>query len=559
MASLLDAILGMSGQERTEALRQLGRDAEYYVPPELRGILGFAAEMTPSETLNRAGAAGREMTAPGRTPMQRVGSAGQMLSETAAVAAPAAVAGRAAMPAAQAVQEAFMGFSVPARAVGEGLLARATQPGPVPTMYSGPAGFDDYLKRVNPRGVRVAAEDRPNLMMGDMYGMLPSGAKRVGKKGDVSFYRGPDGDFYATAFNPDVGEQDVVGYIMPRGDMTELAVVGEMQGEGIGGELQYLFRKENPNAPTGGLTEAGEKALRKTYGRLSSEGLLGDTLPTPRNDAEAMAKQVLEMRAAGRAGDVTEEMMTAADPQYMFYNTPLPMDEASRMARGAEMGFNLEASLYRGDARPDLTEFDTGQFAREGIGVTSSTSPNVAATYMTGDNPAMYSIVSSANNPLSLDATGRNWTGIPADAATNKGLLSEILPPENYLDEENLADFLSGTAVDWGDGTETSMAITNTNDVSRAAQAAGFDEVRFQNIVDRGGAGRFHTGPANDPHTTVMTSNPTNIRSRFARFDPAFAHLRNLSAGVGGLGILSAMQDEQDRENEIRQYLGGLL
>ena len=133
MVNLLDRILGSTGQERTAALRDLGRRAEYYVPPELRGILGFAAEMTPSETLNRAAVAGGEMLAPGRTPMQRVGSAGRMLSETAAVAAPAAVAGRAAMPAAQAVQEAFMGFSVHARAVGEGLLARANQRGPVPT------------------------------------------------------------------------------------------------------------------------------------------------------------------------------------------------------------------------------------------------------------------------------------------------------------------------------------------------------------------------------------------------------------------------------------------
>lgn len=138
--NILDAITGMTGQQRTAALRDLGRSAEYYVPPELRGILGLAAEMTPSETLSRAGAAGREMTAPGRTPMQRLGSAGQMLSETAAVAAPAAVAGRAAMPAAQAVQEAFMGFSVPARAAGQAVVARANQPGPVPTMYSNPVG-----------------------------------------------------------------------------------------------------------------------------------------------------------------------------------------------------------------------------------------------------------------------------------------------------------------------------------------------------------------------------------------------------------------------------------
>ena len=37
---------------------------------------------------------------------------------------------------------------------------------------------------------------------------------------------------------------------------------------------------------------------------------------------------------------------------------------------------------------------------------------------------------------------------------------------------------------------------------------------------------------------------PTNIRSRFARFDPEFRHLRNLSAGVGGLGLLAYPQEE---------------
>jgi hypothetical protein len=263
-----------------------------------------------------------------------------------------------------------------------------------------------------------------------------------------------------------------------------------------------------------------------------------------------MARQVLEMRAAGRAGDVTEEMRAAADPQYMFANTPLPMDEASRMARAREMGADLSVPLYRGDARPDLMSFDTGQFAREGIGVTSSTSPNVAATYMTGDSPAMYQLLARSENPLILDAMGRSWSGIPADAMTNQGFLNDILPPQSYLDEENLADFLSGNVVDWGDGSTVGLAIANTNDVSRAAQAAGFDQVRFQNIVDRGGAGRFHTGPANDPQTTVMTASPAAVRSRFALFDPEFAHLRNLSAGVGGLGLLGlgaydAQQGEQ--------------
>jgi len=138
------------------------------------------------------------------------------------------------------------------------------------------AGFESYLEQVNPNFKRIAAEDRPNLMMGDMYGMLPRNSEVIRSENGVTFHRAPNGDHYATAFNPDVNEEDVVGYITNRGDGTELAVTQEMQGQGIGGELQYMFRKENPNAATGGLTEAGEKSLQRTYNRLSEEGIAKD-------------------------------------------------------------------------------------------------------------------------------------------------------------------------------------------------------------------------------------------------------------------------------------------
>lgn len=132
--------------------------------------------------------------------------------------------------------------------------------------------FDDYLSVVNRSGERIAEEDRPNLMMGDMYGMLPSGSELVSENDGISYYR-DEGDFYAMAFNPDVGEMDVVGYAMSRGNGTELQVVVEMQGKGIGSELQYLYRSENPLAPTGGLTEAGEASLKRTFDRLQEDGV----------------------------------------------------------------------------------------------------------------------------------------------------------------------------------------------------------------------------------------------------------------------------------------------
>ena len=133
-------------------------------------------------------------------------------------------------------------------------------------------GFDDYLNLVNPGQKMIDENVRPNLRMGDMYGMLPRNAELVGANDQVKFFRGPDGSYYATAFNPDLNEEDVVGFIKNYGNETELAVVSEMQNKGIGGELQYLFRRENLDAPSGGLTEAGARSLERTYDRLFDEG-----------------------------------------------------------------------------------------------------------------------------------------------------------------------------------------------------------------------------------------------------------------------------------------------
>jgi hypothetical protein len=51
--------------------------------------------------------------------------------------------------------------------------------------------------------------------------------------------------------------------------------------------------------------------------------------------------------------------------------------------------------------------------------------------------------------------------------------------------------------------------------------------------------------------------NPANIRSRFARFDPEFAHLSNLSAAnaspLGGLLAQSGVSDKQ--AERIEEYL----
>ena len=127
------------------------------------------------------------------------------------------------------------------------------------------SGVDDpdrYIATINPTGKRI---DNPTeLSRGDMYGMLPSNAQVIKQTDDITFYE-KDGNFYATQYNPDVGEQDVIGYITRRGDETDLSVVRESQGQGVGTELIQLYRANNPTAPSGGLSAAGEAANRKAF------------------------------------------------------------------------------------------------------------------------------------------------------------------------------------------------------------------------------------------------------------------------------------------------------
>jgi hypothetical protein len=140
--------------ERRAFLSEVGEGIAYFIPPELRSRFQFLAEMTPSATVERAGSAARSAVQPGLTAGERIGNVGAMLSETAGVAAPFAVATRAAMPAAEAAQEALLGFSVPARAAAETAFERLNQPGPMPeVLYSNPR-FEEMIAALG-RGARA--------------------------------------------------------------------------------------------------------------------------------------------------------------------------------------------------------------------------------------------------------------------------------------------------------------------------------------------------------------------------------------------------------------------
>lgn len=245
-------------------------------------------------------------------------------------------------------------------------------------------------------------------------------------------------------------------------------------------------------------------------------------LPAARNEAERMARQILEMRAAGRAGEVTDAMMAQADPQYMFNNTPLPMDEASRMARAGEMGFDANAEKYHGTApsiysdeqfSPDFTSFNPSRKGQLGAGI--YVSPDVRL-------PNKFARAGDVNRS-DFDpntAIPRGGSIIPAYTRNpNPASLSEMRNVQYGLD--NVSGYI---------------------DLSRRGT---------EGLIDKG-----FTGVVDGMEENVF--NPNDIRSRFARFDPEFSHLANLNAAnASPLAGILAMPNEEERNRQLGMLFGG--
>jgi len=425
--------------------------------------------------------------------------------------------------------------------------------------------FQDYAEKVNPNNVRVKPEQRPNLLMGDMNGMLPKNSELISKQGDVSYYKGSDGNFYATSYNPDLQEQDVVGYISGGSNSTDLSVVKEMQGQGIGGELQYLYRKQNPYAETGGLTEAGEKSLEKTYERLVDEGLLSRAkpkkLPNPKNKAEKTAKEILELRAKGEAKYVTDEMMSMADPQYMFNNTPLNMSEGARKLRAEQLGHNKE--LFHGgqggikamDA--DIAggqDYDTGvwsttdRYNANRYAGSPSENPTAGRDFSTdafdlyNDKGAVYPLLGKTDNYAKTNFEGANWGDAPKYARMN--FRKDGIPTRKKI---------SDMTQDWA-------SWASSPEAARAARTTDSSGLLIKDVVDIGNQFPHpdHIGLSPEMATTAVTFDPTTLRSQFARFDPEFKHLKNLTAaGLLTPSAILAMQEykkQQELERGLLSY-----
>jgi hypothetical protein len=501
----------------------------------------------PVEAIGQSMNAGERMMSPNMGLMDRIAALGDMLSGVAGVTGPAVVAGRAGAPAAAAVMEGLLGGSPTQqaasdtmRAVGRDVVERLNQPGQMPTVYSNPIPgvgrppltFDDVAREMQGADEILGLPDDEFVTL--YHGTTKEGADRIKQTGKLKSAGEPSVYLTTDPKGGGYGDGTVVPVRVRRGLL-------QIDDEFPSGRADFRIDLDRPG------------------GSVPVQIAETPTLPTPRNEAETMARDILQLRAEGRADEVTEPMMLAADPQYMYMNTPLPMDYASRMARAEEMGFDVGRTRYHG-SEADINEVrtDLGDQERYRTGLFTSTNPDVADSYVSTSGGMIYPMVMRSNDGGAIiDAQGANWNRIPRDAPTyipSSALAAEF--PELAGDKFN-------TAYDVAPGLYDDLFNrgASTNALARQRRFEGDSNITFENVVDRGAALKNYLGETEEMARarSVSASMPSDVRvdfygnqvrSPFARFDPEFRNLSNLSASLAAAGVplgLLAMLPEEEQ------------
>jgi hypothetical protein len=226
----------------------------------------------------------------------------------------------------------------------------------------------------------------------------------------------------------------------------------------------------------------------------------------------------------------------------------MPMDTPSRMARADELGFDTGTPLYHGTGE-DFAAFNPDM--RGGVADAYSAR---RADWLT-DSPITaqgYADMAAKDAPVARlikqsEAAERrgDW-----DAAHNFMVEAERL--ESTMPDA--AGQIVIPAISRRPDTRIDADFDGPNDIETPMRDALSDAkrardvgVEFANLSDHPNYG------IDDPALHRGIFDPSNIRSKFARFDPRLANLSNLSAGVAGAGAVGLAA--QSRQPEERREL----
>jgi hypothetical protein len=206
----------------------------------------------------------------------------------------------------------------------------------------------------------------------------------------------------------------------------------------------------------------------------------------------------------------------------------LPMDEASRMARAAELGFDIPA--YHGSPQDleSINRLVPGTIRERRHAITgesrgmnsigswlSSRGDEFGASMYAGKNGAVYPVQARIKNPLVIEGDGRK---LPDGTDTAFAGFYDLIEKHT-----------KGGGSPWNRDMEP---------VRQALADQGHDSVILRNTI----------GDGAQPQDIYIMLNDGNVRSRFAAFDPARADEADLLASRANLGpIVNALLQGYDR------------
>jgi len=304
---------------------------------------------------------------------------------------------------------------------------------------------------------------------------------------------------------------------------------------------------------TAGMASLGGAAAVRPAGSVGMGGRVAAA--EPRNAAERMARDILDMRAAGRAGEVTDEMMAQADPQYMFANTPLPMDEASRMVRAGAAGFD---PAFHGTGA-DIQAVDPSFFGSGadllGSGFYTTSKTNRAERYVPRERTSGTEIsqnYAEGGNILPLMVRGDRPFTLEEPLGSAAREISDVYGQDPFF---NASELSSGVRfVEDADGKRIMLDPMQQRHFALQSMRREFGPTDTSMVLaDAGYSGV--SGPEGLGGRVRVSYDPTDVRSRFARFDPEFAHLANLNAAnidplAGLFGALAAEEQRRQRSGQ---------
>jgi hypothetical protein len=291
---------------------------------------------------------------------------------------------------------------------------------------------------------------------------------------------------------------------------------------------------------TAGTAQAGGAASPVPEGSVRSMGLRSSD-----GFAETPAQIVARLLREDRGQEVTDDLMAQVDPQEMYRlyeagetGVDLPMDEASRVARAREMGFDTDAfhattadfqafdPMRRGSAT------DAGWF---GDADYFSPSSSYAERFVSfpAENPSVIPARLNRGNVYDWRAmeTERGGMGLGNNAGAaletrarleSEGFNSVEVSNPIIKTDAPISDEMWSAMI----AADPSIERFGRENISKSFQGGH----SRRSLEDYFSSEMLDLLPTQKVIDEIATFSPTQVRSRFARFDPRLSHLSNLSA-----------------------------